>query len=374
MPTDNRLYNLALSFLLGVGDINTKKLIAYFENAQEIFNSSLNRLKKIPGIGEFTAIKLHNSFQSALQMAEDELIYIYANEVDFVTFLDTNYPSRLKECEDSPIVLYYKGQPDFNNKKILSVVGTRNASKYGLDFCSDLIDDLAKKYSDLIIVSGLAFGIDIAAHKSALNNNLKTWAVLGHSLESIYPEKHKTTAQKMIDSGGAILSDYPHGSKIDPRNFAKRNRIVAGLADALVVVESGAKGGSMITANIANQYNRDVFAVPGNIGSNYSTGCNKLIKTNRAHLIESAEDIEYIMNWESSKKINVQKSLDFKIELTEEEKIIVDVLKNYEFLDIDNIMRQADLNPNTLSLSLLELEFKNIIRALPGKIFTLKNK
>ncbi|MDD3741620.1 MAG: DNA-protecting protein DprA, partial [Bacteroidales bacterium] len=252
--------------------------------------------------------------------------------------------------------------------------GTRNATKYGTDFCTKLIESISSKYPETIIVSGLAYGIDIAAHKEALKNNLKTWAVMGHSLETVYPAKHKRIAQKIFDTDGAIISDFPHGSKIENSNFVKRNRIVAGLCDALIIVESGIKGGSMITANIANHYNKDVFALPGSINSLYSEGCNRLIKTNRANLVESIEDIEYIMNWSSKSKEIIQQNFKLIEGLNENEKTIVDVLKNFEYLDIDNILRQSNMSPDILSLSLLELEFKGIIRALPGKIFTLKLK
>jgi DNA processing protein len=372
MPVEDRLYNIAISFLSGVGNINTKKLLTRFSDAKAIFNSSLSELKKIPGIGEHTAKKLFASFQTALTLAEEELEYMYSNEIDAVTFLDEEYPERLKECDDAPTILYYKGNIRFNEPKILSIVGTRKATRYGQDFCSCLIADLAKRYPDMVIVSGLAFGIDVTAHKEALKNNLKTWAILGHGLESIYPSKHKRIAQKITETDGAVISDYPHGSKIDPSNFVKRNRIIAGICDALIVVESGIKGGSIITANIANHYNRDVFAVPGNINSTYSAGCNKLIKTNRAHLIESIDDIEYIMNWSGNTNPVKQQIIDITSGLNENEITVVNVLKNYEFLDIDNITRQTNLSPNILSLCLLELEFKNIVKALPGKIFTLK--
>ena len=371
---DERLYSLAISFLLGVGDINAKKLISKFGSAESIFKSSLSELRKVSGIGDLISLRLYNSFASAIQKAEEELLYIYANDIDFVTYTDKDYPARLKECDDSPMVIYYKGQADFNSKKIISIVGTRNATKYGTDFCAKLLESISSKYPETVIVSGLAYGIDIAAHKEALKNNLKTWAVMGHSLETIYPAHHKRIAQKIIDTGSALLSDFPHGSKTETSNFVKRNRIVAGLCDALIIVESGVKGGSMITANIANHYNKDVFALPGSINSIYSEGCNRLIKTNRANLVESLEDIEYIMNWSSKSKEIVQQNLQLIEGLTDNEKIIVEVLKNYEYLDIDNILRQTNLSSDVLSLSLLELEFKNIIRALPGKIFTLKLK
>ncbi|HOZ29859.1 MAG TPA: DNA-processing protein DprA [Bacteroidales bacterium] len=371
---DERLYSLAVSFLSGVGDINAKKLISRFGSAEAIFKSSLSELKKVSGIGDLISIRLFNSFASAIQQAEEELLYIYANDIEFVTYTDAEYPSRLRECDDAPMVIYYKGKADFNSPKIISIVGTRNATKYGTDFCTKLIEAIASKYPETIIVSGLAYGIDISAHREALKNNLKTWAVMGHSLETVYPAKHKRIAQKMIDTGSAIISDFPHGSKTETSNFVKRNRIVAGLCDALVIVESGVKGGSMITANIANHYNKDVFALPGSVNSIYSEGCNRLIKTNRANLVESLEDIEYIMNWSSKSNNIVQQNLQLLEGLTENEKIIVDVLKNYEYLDIDNILRQSNLNSDALSLCLLELEFKNIVRALPGKIFTLKLK
>ena len=369
---DARLYDLAISFLLGVGDVNAKKLLSYFGSAKNVFNASLSELKKIPGIGEHTALKIYKSFSYSLNLAEEELFYIYANDIDFVSFCDIDYPVRLKECNDAPMVLYYKGNTKFNSDKIISIVGTRKATNYGIDFCTKFITDIAKKHPEVVVVSGLAFGIDIVAHKEALNNGLKTWAVLGHSLETIYPVKHKTIAQKIISSEGAIISDYCHGSKIDPVNFVKRNRIVAGLCDAIIIVESGIKGGSIVTANIANNYNKDVFAVPGNINSANCAGCNNLIKTNRAHLIDSVNDLEYIMNWETDRSSkNQQKTLSLIAELNENEKIIIDTLKNYDYLDIDNISRQTNLSSDVLSLCLLELEFKNIIKALPGKIFTL---
>ena len=338
---DTRIYDLAISFLDGIGDINAKKLISYFSNAKEVFHAKLKDLNSISGIGNVKAKTLYLSFEKALQLAQEELVYIYSNELDFVCFGDKNYPYRLKECDDSPMVLYYKGSHDFNAQKI---------------------------------VSGLAYGIDIAAHKFALNYGLKTWAVLGHSLEFIYPAVHKATVKKMLEQEGCVLSDYPHGSKIDPSHFAKRNRIVAGLCDALVVVESGEKGGSMITANLANHYNRDVFALPGSINSSYSKGCNRLIKTNRANLIESLEDIEYIMNWSDGKPSDLQKKLDLISDLNENEIKVVNILKKHEYLDIDNLLRQTEMDNNSLSLCLLELEFKNLVRALPGKIFSLKIK
>ena len=374
MSQDSRLYNLAISFLPGVGDVNAKKLLSRFGSFDAVFDSSLSELKRIPGIGDSIALKLFNAFNPAIQKAEEELEYVYTNELDFVTYIDRAYPQRLKECDDAPMALYYKGELNFNSNKIISIVGTRKSTKYGTDFCDKLVGDIAERYPNAVIVSGLAYGIDVAAHKAALKYGLKTWAVFGHSLEIVYPAVHKRIAQKIIDQGGAVITDFPHGAKRDPSNFLKRNRIVAGMADAIVVVESGIRGGSMVTANISNHYNRDVFAVPGSVNSAYSAGCNKLIKSNRANLLESLDDIEYIMNWSSKKEATKSNILQLIQDLNENEKIIVDVLKKYEFLDIDNISRQTKLDPNALSLSLLELEFKGVVRVLPGKIFSLKSK
>lgn len=371
MLDDDKLYDVALTFVHGIGDINAKKLLSYFGSAKSFFSSSFKELKSVQGIGEVVASRLYGSFDSALASAEEELKFVYANDVGFVTFADDSYPERLRECADSPAILYYKGMPEFSARHIVSIVGTRNATKYGVEFCNAFVTELAERYPDAVVVSGLAYGIDVAAHKAALENNLKTWAVLGHSLETIYPSLHKKVADKMLESGSALISDFPHGSKIDPANFVRRNRIVAGLCDALLVVESGEKGGSIITANIANNYNKDVFAVPGNVTSTYSRGCNKLIKTNRANLCESFDDFEYIMNW-TSRSDSKMLALDLKFDLTEDEQKVVDVLAKYEFLDIDNLRRQSEMTPNELSLILLQLEMNGVIVSLPGKIFSLK--
>jgi DNA processing protein len=370
----NNVYNIALSFLSGVKDVNVKRLISRFQTAENIFAAKKNDFVKTEGIGEFTAIKIINSMSEAINKAEDELRYMIANDIEVTTIFDNDFPRRLKECDDAPIVLYYKGNPDFNSEKIISIVGTRMATKYGRDICSNFIEGLAQKYPDLVVVSGLAYGIDIAAHKAALDNNLKTWAVMGHSMQTVYPAKHRDVAAQMIEKKGAIISDFPHTNITDPTNFIKRNRIVAGLCDALIVIESGVKGGSIVTANVANHYNKDVFAVPGSIKSVYSEGCNRLIKTNRAHLIETPEDIEYICGWTSETQSNAKKKSAFEKnlkDLTSDEKIIAEILKKYEFLDIDNLQRQSKFDSNRISLVLIEMEFKNIIRALPGKLFAI---
>lgn len=371
--SDYNIYDIAVSFLSGIKDYNAKNLIAKFETSEKIFEAKKSDFEKTHGIGEYRAVKIVNSKSEALERAEKEIKYLTTNDVSAVTFFDEQYPKRLKECDDAPIVLYYKGEPDFNSKKIISIVGTRSATKYGIDFTKNLISELATRYPELVIVSGLAYGIDICAHQSALESGLKTWAVLGHSLEIIYPAKHRNVAEKISKEGSALVCDYPHGSYIDTTNFIKRNRIVAGICDALLIVESAEKGGAMVTANIANHYNKDVFALPGNIDSKYSKGCNNLIKSHRAHLIQSIEDIEYILNWSGEKNIEEKKKeKNIPENISENEKKVAEILKKYDFLDIDNISRQSGLSSNTLSITLLELEFKGLVKAMPGKIFSLK--
>lgn len=371
MLLDERFYDVALTFLQGIGVVYAKKLVSYFGSSKKLFEASYSDIRQIPFINENIALRMYDSFESVLARARDEELYVSSNDIDLVTFTQDDYPARLAECVDAPLVLYYKGSPDFAAKKIVAIVGTRNATRYGEDFCNKLISQFSEKYPDVVIVSGLAFGIDVAAHKAALENNIVTWGVLGHSLETIYPTKHTRIANNMVEAGGAIITDYCHGSTIEPFNFAKRNRIVAGLCDAIVVVESAEKGGSIITADLANNYNKDVFAVPGNVNSSASKGCNKLIKTNRANLCEDLSDIEYIMNWKPKTKTKNLK-IKFPVELSANEQKIVDLLKQFEFLDIDSLNRKLELEPNEISLALLQLEMKDVINSLPGKIYALK--
>ncbi|MDR2836838.1 MAG: DNA-processing protein DprA [Bacteroidales bacterium] len=372
MQSDSRLYDIALTFLPGVGDISAKKIFTFFGNSKSLFEAKLHGLQSIPGIGEITAQKIYSAFQIALDLAKEELEYIYANEIEFVTYAESNYPARLKECADAPFVLYYKGNPNFEKEKIISIVGTRSPSNYGISFCEKIISDIAEKYPNAVILSGLAYGIDIAAHKAAINANLETWAVLGNGLATIYPSQHKKIAQTIYGFNGAIMCDYPHFTKPDAQNFPKRNRIVAGLSDAVIVVESGIKGGSIITATIANSYNRDVFALPGDIYSIYSKGCNNLIKTNRANLIDSIEDLEYLMNWTTNESPNSKPKRMLKMEnFNENERYILEILQKNGATEIDNISRILNMNSSTLSLTLLELELKGIIKVNPGKMYSV---
>ncbi len=364
---NNLIHKIALSMIPGIGNVNAKKLIASFGEIENIFKAKKTELLKVPGIGTHLANEILHS--NALDEAQKEIKFLEKNGIKTYFLLDNDYPERLKHCEDSPVILYFKGNADLNKQKIISIVGTRNATQYGKDHCNELIKNLYSNGHNPLIISGLAYGIDVCAHKAALKNNLSTVAVLGHGLQMMYPASHRQAASDIIKRGG-LLTEFSSKSKLDPANFVKRNRIIAGIADATIVVESGAKGGSLITADIANSYNRDVFAFPGRVKDKQSTGCNRLIKTNRAALIENINDLEYILGWEKeSKKEAVQKQLF--IELTVDEKTIIDVLKTEENLSVDIICLKSNFPMSKVSSILLKLEFSGLVKSLPGKIYKL---
>jgi DNA processing protein len=265
--------------------------------------------------------------------------------------------------------LYYRGKADLNNSKIIAVVGTRNKTDYGKNLTESIVKDLAQH--QVLILSGLATGIDTLAHKAALKNNLPTVGVLGHGLDKIYPPDNLSLAKDMLQKNGGLLTEFRSNTKPDKHNFPSRNRIVAGMADATVVIETDMKGGSIITAELASNYNRDVFAFPGKVGDTKSAGCNHLIKTNKAALITSAEDIMYMLGWNLplAKKKSIQKELF--IQLTEEEKIIIDLLKVKDGAHIDAINRQSGLSSSMVAAAILNLELQNLLVSMPGKIYKL---
>jgi len=364
------LYKVAFSFLNGLGSINARKVIAYSGGVEAFFKTSKNELLKVPGIGKIIIQKLDRD--SALRSAEEELKFIDENNIRVIFYLDESYPQRLLNCPDSPTTLYYKGNVDFNASRVLSVVGTRNATGYGRDNCEKVIKILASHSEKTTIVSGLAYGIDICAHKAAMKYKLPTVAVVGHGFHLMYPAQHRKYADEIIHSGG-ILTEFTSKSVIDPRHFVRRNRIVAGMSDATLVMESARKGGSLTTAEIANSYNRDVFAFPGRAGDTYSQGCNHLIKTNQAHLIESVADIEYILGWENSVlKTDAVQSKMF-LELSDEEELIIGLLSEEGKIGIDMLSVKLNLPMSKVSSLLLKMEFDGLVRALPGKIYSLNS-
>ena len=362
------IYKIAISFFNGFGPVNTKKVIAYTGSLEGLFKEKKQNILKIPDIGEAFADKLDR--ETALKSAEVELKFVTDNHIKTCFYLDKAYPQRLLNCSDSPCTLYYKGNTDFNPARAISIVGTRNASEYGREQCNKLIKDLSEKENKPAIISGLAYGIDICAHKAALRNGLSTIAAVGHGLHQMYPAQHKKHAEEIIQDG-AIVSEFTSKSKFDPKNFVRRNRIIAGMADATIVIESAEKGGSLVTADIANSYNRDVFAFPGRTTDKFSSGCNLLIKTNQAHLIEDVTDLEYILGWEDSNEKPPAVQTKLFLELSSEEEMIVNTLKQEERMAIDLLCIKTSFPMSKVSALLLKLEFDGIVKSHPGKIYSL---
>ncbi len=363
---DQLIYKIGITKIPLVGSINAKTLISYCGGVRAVFESSKKELLRIPGIGEMTAKSITK--QTVLLDAEREAAFIEQHDIQTFFYLDDNYPQRLKVYEDCPILLYYKGNADLNHHRNVAIVGTRKPSPHGRINCDQLIKDLVDY--DVQIISGLAFGIDVTAHKRCLDLNIPTVGVMGTGLGMIYPVQHKSVAYQMCENGG-LLTEYPSSTTPEREHFPMRNRIIAGLCDALVVVETAASGGSIISANIAHAYNKDVFAIPGRLNDTYSQGCNRLIKTHKASLLECAEDLAYNMRWDQldKKKATVQKQLF--VDLSEEEKIVLNVLKEVDTIGIDKLSHSLQLTPSSMAGILLEMEFKGLIRNLPGKQYMM---
>jgi DNA processing protein len=366
---DEKLYQVSLSMIPGVGDIIAKTLVSYCGSAREIFKKNKNQLSKIPGIGSVNADRIL-AFKD-FAAAENEIIKCEKHQVEIIFFTDKTYPKKLKHAPDSPTLLFYKGAANLNNPKTVAIVGTRKSTSYGREFTENIVEQLSAHQA--LIVSGLAYGIDINAHKAALKNGLETIGVMASGLDIIYPSMHRSIAMEMLQQGG-LLTEFKIGEKPEAHNFPSRNRIIAGMSDLTIVVEAAEKGGALITAEIANSYSRDVFALPGDVHNKYSRGCNNLIKQNKANLITGIKDIEYIMNWiaQSETAPSDDKYYDYS-QLTEEEKIIIETLTLYkEGMVIDELSWKSQIPLNKLASQLLNLEFNGIVKTLPGKKYRLK--
>ena len=360
------IHEIAITLVRGIGDITTKSLISYCGSAEEVFKTRKSLLEKIPGIGAKTAASIAE--KNTFDRAEAELNFIEKHKIKPLFFTDKDYPKRLNNCYDSPAMLYFKGNADLNNQKVVAIVGTRNASNYGKVFCDKLVSGLKKH--GLLVASGLAYGIDIAAHKAALNANVATVGVLGHGLDRIYPNLHRTYAEKMLDEGG-LLTEFTSQTNFDPSNFPKRNRIIAGMADVVIVVEAAKTGGALITAEIANSYNKDIFAVPGRLDDEFSEGCNFLLKTNRANLLTRVEDIEYLMGWFDHQPLKRKAQQTLFLNLNAEEQKIFDLIKHSGAIAFDDLQAQLDFTQSKLAMTLLNLEMQSVIISLPGKVYRL---
>lgn len=365
MEEEEKLNIVALTMIPGIGGSMARKLLAYCGSAMAVFREKKYKLEKIREIGKMRAEWITSG--TPLKKAEKELRFIEKEGIKLLFYKNPDYPSRLKQCPDSPILLYFKGKGKPEGERVISIVGTRKATEYGLTNCKKLVEEM--RDHGILVVSGLAYGIDVSAHEAAMSVGLPTVGVVAHGLDQIYPTLHQKTAKKMMAEGG-LLTEYPSGTKLARENFPARNRIVAGLADALLVIESGVSGGSLITAEIALSYNRDIFALPGNAGVESSAGCNGLIKRNKAALVESAVDIFYQMGWDfESEKRKSKKQKSLFPEFPEPEASIMKILIEKGKTDIDYLTEKSGLVHGKLAAILLSLEMDGHIKVLPGKMY-----
>ena len=360
------LYQLSLALVPNVGDVHARILMQHFGSASAIFKAPLFTLEKLEGIGSVRArsIKLFRNFEQA----ESEIAFLEKFNIRKIFIDDDDYPKRLFHCYDAPVLLFHKGMANLNTSKIIGIVGTRNASEYGRTVTEKLIQDLAGL--DILIISGLAVGIDAIAHKASIKNNLPTVGVIGHGLDNLYPYENTSLAKEMVKNSGGLLTEFFSGTKPDKHNFPLRNRIVAGLCDALIVIETNVKGGSMITAKLADSYHRDIFAVPGKVTDNKSSGCNYLIRKNKAMMITCADDLIEMMGWQEN-KIKPKKQRELFHEFSEAEKNIIKFLEENGMKSIDELNGNCNLTSSETAAAILNLELNGIIESLPGKIYRL---
>ena len=357
------LYEIALTYIPGIGNRTARKLVNHFASAEKIFSSTRKELLEVEGIRKNVVDAILS--QKLLSKVEKELKLIEKYKIKVLSFKSKNYPQRLLHCIDAPSVLYYKGNADLNPSKILAVVGTRKATDYGKSVCQEII----KHFPDeVLILSGLAAGIDTCAHQKALEYTHPTVGVLGHGLDRIYPAQNRKLAERMLANGG-LLTEFPFETNPDRENFPQRNRLVAGMADAVLVVESAKRGGALITAEIANSYNRDVFAIPARVGDTQSQGCHFLIRSNRAALVTSAKDIMSLMSWDQKDEKVIQRKLF--IELSDEQQLVFDLINKEKEVFIDKLLESSKLNYGKLTSILLDLELQGVVDSLPGKRYRI---
>ncbi|APG60842.1 DNA-processing protein DprA [Christiangramia salexigens] len=363
MNSEELFYTLALQHVPNLGDASAKKLIRKFGKAENIFKEKKSSLLKISGVGQ---VRIRELFDTQhLKAAEKELKFIEAQNINCHFYQNEDYPERLKHCLDGPVLLFSRGKIQIKNRKLLSVVGTRQITNHGTSFCEKLIEELAPL--DPVIISGFAYGVDITAQKAAIKHGLQTIGCLAHGLNQIYPKIHKKYMQPIEENGG-FFTDFWSSDKFDRNNFLKRNRVIAGLSEATIVIESAEKGGALVTADIAQSYDREVFAVPGRASDKFSSGCNNLIKSQKAHVLTSAADLVYILNWKLSEAPKaVQKQLF--VELDNEEQQLYDFLKVQGKTELDLVALNCSLPTFKTASLLLNMELKGVVRPLPGKLF-----
>ena len=369
---DERSCLIGLTLLKGVGDVLSRHLLQYFGTATEVFKAKRPHLEMTPGIGAYTAEQIDISRKDALIRAEKELDFIDKNKISLYAITNDDYPKRLKECQDAPVVFYYKGTADLNSLKIIGIVGTRQITEYGRKITETLIRDLAALFPELLIVSGLAYGVDVCAHRNAMKQNLQTIGVLAHGFDRIYPAVHRNVAAEMLSKGG-LLTDFMSETIPDRENFLRRNRLIAGLSDTTIVVESAEKGGSLVTADIAFSYGRDVFAFPGRVTDVFSAGCNRLIRMNKAGSISSANDLIMSLCWDAgaTSRINSMSGQDLFSTVEKPDHPIIRMLQEKGEFHINQLALEMDLPIHKLTSVLFELEIEGHIKAFPGGVYRL---
>lgn len=361
-------HNIALSLIPQIGPGIFKNIISYCGSSRNFFTMPRGRAEKIPGIGP-KLLSIKNDYSQYLRQADKIIQDCIKNDVQIHSYLDPSYPIRLKSFADSPVILFSKGNINLNPERSIGIVGTRNASEYGKSITRKIVEDLAAY--EPTVVSGLAYGIDIEAHRAALQSDLPTIGVMGTSLDKIYPATHKSTAQSMMDKGG-LLSEYKIGSELNKANFPQRNRVIAALSDAVIIVEAAIKGGALITAEIAYSYNKEVFAVPGNLQSKYSEGCNNLIRTMKAGIYMGPKEIEEALSWNKAGAPALAKPVPIDLENFEpDEKLILQSLIENKELEIDQLSWMTHIPLSLLASKLLHLEFQGLIKTLPGKKYRM---
>ena len=359
------LEKLALNFIPNIGAVTVKNLVSYCGGLKNVFTAKKSKLKSIPGVGEVRANDIVNGMQKALKSAEQELKKLEGTDIKVVFYLDDDYPVKLKPYADAPLALYTRGQMELNTSRFVAIVGTRKITPYGIIECEKLIEGL--KAYDCTIISGLAYGVDTIAHRKSVELGIPTIGVLGNGINRIYPATNKSLSTKMQAKGG-LISEYPLDAKPDRENFPKRNRVIAGMSEVVVIIESAKKGGSIITAEYANDYNKDVFAIPGRVGDQMSEGCNNLIKHHKAHLCTSAEDIAEIMRWD---KATTGVQMELVMELEEDEISLMKFIKEEPKIGLDSLHYKTKIPLALLTTTLLNLEFKGLVKPLPGKKYIL---
>lgn len=356
-------YQIALTMIPDVGNVLARSLVAYCGGVKAVFETPKKKLVKIPGIGPKIAHAIHQ--KDYFVLAEKELKFIEDKQIKTYFYLEKDYPFRLKELADSPILLYQRGNTDLNPRRALSVVGTRKPSNYGKDLTAKLIEELTAY--NVLIVSGMAFGIDIIAHKAAMSNSLRTIGVMAHGLDTVHPRLHQNVATQMMNGQDSLISEFHSYSHTLNENFPRRNRIIAGISDATLVVQTDVKGGSMITAHQAHAYKRKLLAIPGRVGEKSSAGCNLLIKTQKATLVESGAEIAELLGWDVQVN-NAPKQRSLFVEYTEQEQKLVDLFQEKNNLHIDFLLQKGGFKYSELAAILLTLEMKGIIKSQPGSV------